>query len=89
MFKDKPINEVLRGVAIKNKVSSKEVEEIIDSMYKFIYNTTPTLKLKSKSLEEIENTKKNFNIPGIGKLYFNIKRFTKIINIKNEREKDI
>ena len=69
MEKDKIILDILVRLKNEEGVSLKELEDIIESPFKFARETTKSMDFKTMTLEEFRNTKKNFNIPGYGKLY--------------------
>ena len=85
MIKDFKTKELLKSVSEKNETTQEEAELCIDSMYMFIRSTIQSIPFKEmKSLEEFRNTKKNFNIPALGKLYTIENMFVKINNIEDE-----
>jgi len=50
-------------------------------MYEFIKNTVESTEFADMDLEQFEKAKKNFNIPGLCKLFTSTKRFKKINGI--------
>lgn len=81
MIKDNKINECLYKMSEELSLPTKEIERMIDSIGSFIRNTTHNINAKELTLEQFDNTKKNFNIPGLGKLYTSRKRFIQINKI--------
>jgi len=85
MIKDERIKDVLRNEAEKFGVNIKDIEEVIDSMYYFIYEKVSKLDMRNMTYEDFLNTKKNFYIPALFKFYaseYNFKR----LNINNKDE---
>lgn len=82
MIKDKLIEDNLELTATTCEVTTTKVEEVIDSVYGFIRHTIKSIPMKDLSLEEFNKTKKNFNIPGLGKLYTTEKKFKRINKIE-------
>ena len=69
MEKDRIIIDILVNLKNEENITLKELENIIESPFKFAREITKNIEFKEMSLEEFKNTKKNFNMPGFGKLY--------------------
>jgi hypothetical protein len=69
MEKDRIILDILVNLKNEENITLKELEDIIESPFKFAREITKSMDFKEMSLEEFRNAKKNFNIPGFGKLY--------------------
>lgn len=82
MIKDKLIQDNLENTATICEVEVKEAEKVIDTMYEFIRHSIVDIPMKDLSLEEFNKTKKNFNIPGLGKLYTTEGKFKRINKIE-------
>ena len=78
MIKDTYIKGILKDTADECNVSISEVESVAESAYKFIYDTITACEFRTMSLEEFRNTKKNFTMPGLFKLYADEGRFIRI-----------
>lgn len=83
MQKDRLIIEVLKEVATQEDITIAEVEKVVDLTHKFIYNTITAIPFKEMTLEEFRNTKKNFILPSLCKLFAEEARFYNM-NIKNK-----
>lgn len=81
MIKDIPIQTNITNTANYCNVQELEVEEVLDSMYGFIKDTIEEIEFTDMDLEEFHNSKKNFNLPGLCKLFVSEKRFKKINGI--------
>lgn len=81
MDKDKPLKQILKSVSEENNISAKELELMVDSIYKFIKETIPPHKVDTLSLDELRELKTNFNIPTLCKFYISEKAFKKLNNI--------
>lgn len=69
MEKDRIVLHILSEIKEDEGVPIKEQEKIIEAPFQFARDILRELDIKDMSLEEFRNTKKNFNIPGFGKLY--------------------
>lgn len=78
MIKDTYIKGILKDTADECNVGILEVESVVESAYKFIYEAITPIPFKDMSLEEFKNTKKNFTMPGLFKLYADEGRFIRI-----------
>ena len=81
MIKDIPIQNNITNTANFCKVEESDVEDVVDSMYEFVKNTVESIEFADMDLEQFEKSKKNFNIPGLCKLFVSTKRFKKINGI--------
>lgn len=71
---DKKIKQLIHRLGLKNNLTDKQVEEIINSQYEFI---------KEKMLEvdiESENLKSNFLLKYLGKLHIDVEK------VKNKKQ---
>lgn len=80
MEKDRIILQILSEIKEDNSISIKELEKIVESPFQFARDILREIEIKDMSLEEFRNTKKNFNIPGFGKLYAKEEIFRKVNN---------
>ncbi len=78
MIRDNRIDKLVSQVATEFNVSEKEIEDIVDAEGYFIRKTIQAIPYKEMSLEEYRNTKKNFNLPGLCKLYTSERGFINI-----------
>ena len=60
------------------EVSVKDIEDIEDALWGFIRNTVTSCDFKNMDMETFKGTKKNFNIPKLGKFYANEPSFKRI-----------
>lgn len=84
MEKDRIIIDILVNLKNEENITLKELENIIESPFKFARETTKNIEFKEMSLEEFKNTKKNFNMPGFGKLYAKEEIFYNLNKKKND-----
>ena len=82
MDKDKITIEILKEVSAANNVSPKELEYMVDSLYRFINTTVTANDFTKMSMEDFNDAKKNFNIPSLGKLYTSELKFKEVNKIK-------
>lgn len=82
MDKDKIIVEILKEVSTANNISPRELEYMIDSLYRFVNTTVTANDFTKMSMEDFNNAKKNFNIPSLGKLYTSELKFKELNKIK-------
>lgn len=75
MIKDSLITKTIQVTADECDSTAKDVEEIVDSMYEFIRSKVQEPNFPEMSIEELQKTKKNFNIPALGKLYVSEGKF--------------
>ena len=75
MIKDSPIIKNIQCTANECNASEDDVEFAIDCMYEFIRHKIQVQDFPSMDLEELQQAKKNFNIPALGKLYVSEGKF--------------
>jgi hypothetical protein len=81
---DKKQRKIVKKLAAKYNIETDEVMKIIESPFVFIRKTITNIDLQSiETEEEFKQKLKNFNIPGIGKLYANIYSFKKYKKYKD------
>lgn len=71
------LNLALRQTARYFSISSKLVEEIYRSYWKFIKETVSSKSLKEISDEEFDSSNLNINLPYLGKLYADKEKLNK------------
>lgn len=86
MIKDRKIKGLLKEVASKYNISEKEAEKVIDDSYDLIYQTVKNLNVPEMTIEEIENEKTNFNMPGLFKFFINIAKIKRVKDKINSKE---
>lgn len=79
------LNSAILHASRKLNVDYKLVEQIYMSYWSFIKNHLSGISIKEMSPEEFNSTHMNFNIPYIGKLFADPKKFQsyKHLNIKD------
>lgn len=84
---DSTQKKIYHKVALEHNLQDKQVHEIMDLFYKFIYDKIKNNNLyELNSIEELEKNKHNFNIMGFGKLMVPNTRFkNKRKSIKNNQ----
>ncbi len=75
MIKDSPITKNLQITSEHCNVTEEEVEKVIDLTYEFIRYKIQSQNFSSMNLEEFQQSKKNFNLPALGKLYVSEGKF--------------
>ena len=66
--KEKIVNDIIHKVGLMNNLTDDAVRDIINSQYKFIYETIKSVNFEGMSEEEIENSKTSFLLKYIGKI---------------------
>lgn len=75
---DKRQRSIIKKLAKKHNLEIEQVEDILESPFKFIRKTITAVDAKNiETEEEFLEKCKNFNIPYIGKMYANIYSFKK------------
>lgn len=74
------VNKLIHRIGLKYGLRDIEVREIVESQFRFIYETIQKLNLDEQEKEEIELTKTNFLLKHIGKIYTTP---GKVQNLKN------
>lgn len=69
---EQKVNDLIHCIGLKNNLRDSEVKEIIESQFRFTYETIRNLDLTEKQIEEI---KTNFIYKYLGKLYIDNKTF--------------
>jgi hypothetical protein len=69
---EEKINSLIHNIGLNNNLRDQEVREIIESQFRFTYDTIRHLDLTEKQIEE---TKTNFIYKYLGKLYIDNKTF--------------
>ena len=63
---EQKVNDLIHSIGLKNNLRDLEVRQIIESQFRFTYDTIRSLDLTEKQIEEI---KTNFIYKYLGKLY--------------------
>lgn len=69
---EQKVNDLIHCIGLRNNLRDSEVKEIIESQFRFTYETIRGLDLTEKQIEEI---KTNFIYKYLGKLYIDNKTF--------------
>lgn len=80
---EKIINSIIHSIGLKNNLTDDAVKDIINSQYKFIYETIKAMNFEEMTEEEIENNKTSFLLKYIGKIYTDKDIIRKIHNRKS------
>ena len=75
MIKDSPIIKNIQLTSNECNTSEEEVERVVDLTYEFIRHKIQSQDFPSMDLEELQQAKKNFIIPALGKLYVSEGKF--------------
>jgi len=68
---DKKIKDIIHSIGLANNLTDDEVRNIVESQFRFTYETIKNLSFSDLSEEEIDNLKTNFYFKYLGKLYTN------------------
>ena len=68
-FEDPKIKAFIHSLGLKNNLTDKQINEIVESQFRFAYEKIRELNFKDMTPEEIDNTKTNFYFKFIGKIY--------------------
>lgn len=75
---DSTLKKIYHKVGLNHNLQDYKVHEIMDSMYKFIYDRITENEIRNlEDLESFDNTKTNFNLIYLGKLIIPRERFKK------------
>lgn len=66
---EKKIKDIYHSVGLANNLRDEQIIEIINSQYKFVYETIKHMKLEGLTPEEIDEQKRVFVFRYLGKLY--------------------
>lgn len=69
---EQKVSDLIHRIGLKNNLRDSEVREMIESQFRFTYETIRSLDLTEKQIEEI---KTNFIYKYLGKLYIDNKTF--------------
>lgn len=86
---EKKINDIIHSIGLNNNIRDEEVREIIESQFRFTYETIKKMSLDTMTKEEINGLKTNFFYKYLGKVYTSgdiVERHrNKLIKNKEER----
>lgn len=90
---DKKIKDLIHSIGLNNYIIDDDIKKIIESQFRFTYDTIRSLSTSDKTDEELNKLKTNFTYKYLGKLHTNAdiirRQRTKdelIKQKKNERE---
>lgn len=86
---DRKVKTIIHRIGLLNNLTDNEVRNIVESQFRFTYETIKNISLDDLSEEEVENLKKTFYYKYLGKLYTTtdiITRYKNKINLKQEEE---
>ena len=69
---EKKVKDLIHSIGLKNNLTDEQVKNIVESQFRFTYETIRSLDLTEKQIEEI---KTNFIYKYLGKLYIDNKTF--------------
>lgn len=77
--------ELYSKIAIRHGITINKVQEIYSELFKYIKKEIESLDLRDmKSVDELQDLKVNFNLPGFSKMYMNKEQVIKY----NKRKKN-
>lgn len=68
---DKKVNDIIHNIGLNNNLKDSEVKDIIESQFRFTYETIKNMNIDDLSDEEIDKLKTNFFYKYLGKVYTN------------------
>ncbi len=80
---ERAIHNIIHSVGLANNLRDSEVYDIINSQFKFIYETTKNMSFSELTDDEIDSLKTSFMLKYIGKIYTNKDIIKKIHNRKS------
>lgn len=66
---DKKVKDIYHTVGLLNNLRDEQVTEIVNSQYKFVYETIKKMNFEGLTPEEIDELKRTFVFKYLGKLY--------------------
>ena len=84
---DKILSGIVKEIAEKYSLDTKEVEIILNMPYKMMRDTIQALELHGKYRGDIQELKTNFSMPVLFKLYLNEYKLD-LINKKTSKDYD-
>jgi len=92
----KKVEDAIHSIGLMNNLTDKQVKDIVESQFRFTYETIKGLDIEKLTEEEIDNLKTNFYYKYLGKLYTNSEvirrmklREEHIIRKINERDREL
>ncbi len=79
---DKKVKDAIHTIGLLNNLTDKQVKDIVESQFRFTYETIRQLSFDNLTEEEINNLKTNFYYKYLGKLYTN----ADVINRQKRKE---
>lgn len=66
---EKKIKDVIHTIGLNNYLVDSEIKKIVESQFRFTYDTIRNLPVEEKTDEELDKLKTNFTYKYLGKLY--------------------
>lgn len=88
---DKKVKDLMHTLGLNNNLTDEEVRKIVESQFRFTYETIRKLSFEGLTDEEIDELKTNFYYKYIGKIYTNsevIKRHKRKEEISKEKREN-
>jgi hypothetical protein len=88
---EKKVKDLIHSIGLKNNLTDEQVRNIVESQFRFTYETIKNIPIEELSNEEVTNLKKTFYYKYLGKLYTTediIRKQKEKIN-KNQKEEDV
>lgn len=87
---DKKVSDIIHTIGLNNNLRDEEVREIVESQFRFTYETIRKMSLDTMTIEEINNLKTNFFYKYLGKVHTSGEIVERHRNklIKNKEEKN-
>jgi hypothetical protein len=88
---DKKVKDLIHKIGLVNNLTDEQVKNIVESQFRFTYETIKNIPLEDLSEEDVEELKKTFYFKYLGKLYTTneiIKRKINKLNKEDGRSKE-
>lgn len=88
LAEERLLSKLIHSVGLNNHLRDKDVRDIFESQFRFIYDTIRQSNLENMDPEDMENIKTNFILKHIGKLYTTPGVVRIVNNRKNKNNKE-
>lgn len=68
-IQEKKVNDIIHTIGLNNNLRDCEVKEIVESQFRFTYETIRKMSLDTMTVEEINELKTNFFYKYLGKVH--------------------
>jgi hypothetical protein len=83
---DERSKKIVKDLAIENGLSVQQVEDIKNSIFKFIFTKTKEFNIADyRDWKDVQELKSTFNVPKLGKFFISKATFEKYITLLNKK----